>query len=472
MQAQHIKSLIYSCLTLGILMAGTGCSKFLEPDYKTNVTTDVIFSSDGNAQAAINGVYATMANNQTTNGEITRSTGMAADELSYYTASIVYDQFASNNLLVNNDNLNTFWVHFYSVIYQSNSIIENAGASSGLSAAFQKQIIGEAYFLRAFSHFYLVNLFGPVPLITTIEKNVTLYAPRASEADVYTQIKADLVMAMNNLPADYTISGGKRTRANKWAAAALLARVYLYTKDWANAEAMATQVLANTGLYKIQATADINKAFQNGNSESILELDRTPFSNYTNEGSAFVTTIGTAAILRYPMNTELVSSFESGDLRKTNWILQGASVSTPSKYKLNAAPATAALGENYLLLRVAELYLIRAEAKVQQDNFTGGADDINVIRNRAGLKNSTTMTDRASSMLAIENERRHELFCEWGHRWFDLKRWPGLTAGNKTRADDILGKLKAGWKTTATLFPIPQIPRSNNPNLTQNDGYN
>jgi len=121
---------------------------------------------------------------------------------------------------------------------------------------------------------------------------------------------------------------------------------------------------------------------------------------------------------------------------------------------------------------VAEQYLIRAEARAQQNNISGAQADVNVIRNRAGLANDTTMTDKATAMAAIENERRHELFCEWGHRWFDLKRWPSLTSpATQTRADDVLGTLKSTWTSTSILFPIPQPARNNNPNLTQNEGY-
>jgi hypothetical protein len=127
---------------------------------------------------------------------------------------------------------------------------------------------------------------------------------------------------------------------------------------------------------------------------------------------------------------------------------------------------------DYLVLRVAEQYLIRAEAKAQQNNFSGAQADVNVIRNRAGLPNLTTMVDNTTAMMAIEKERRTELFCEWGHRWFDLKRWSSLTNTGKTRADDVLGALKITWKSTSVIYPIPQSARDNNPNLTQNTGYN
>ena len=243
MQTIHCKrSIVYSYFFVGMILTASGCKKFLEPDYKTIVPTAVVFSNDDNAKAAISGLYGSLSSNQSSNGEITRALGMAADELRYFSSDRLYDQFSANHVLPDNDKVNMFWADFYNIIYQCNAIIENAVTSTGMSAAFKTQIIGEAKFLRAYSHFYLVNLFGPVPLITATAKEKTAYAPRSSEADVYAQIKADLTDAMNALPADYSVSGGKRVRANKWAAVALLARVYLYTREWAKAEAMATAV--------------------------------------------------------------------------------------------------------------------------------------------------------------------------------------------------------------------------------------
>ena len=125
-----------------------------------------------------------------------------------------------------------------------------------------------------------------------------------------------------------------------------------------------------------------------------------------------------------------------------------------------------------MLLRFAEQYLIRAEARAQLNNLGGAQADINMIRTRAGLSGTTAM-DQASLLAAIEMERGRELFCEWGHRWFDLKRLPSLiTPDTKSRADDVLGALKSTWKSTAVIYPIPYDARNNNPQLTQNAGYN
>lgn len=116
-----------------------------------------------------------------------------------------------------------------------------------------------------------------------------------------------------------------------------------------------------------------------------------------------------------------------------------------------------------MVLRLAEQYLIRAEARVRQNNISGGQSDLNAIRNRSGLPN-TTANDQGSLLLAIEQERRVELFTEWGHRWFDLKR--------TERAEAVLSPFALkDWQSTDVLFPIPQTEREINSRLTQNEGY-
>ncbi|WP_394334799.1 RagB/SusD family nutrient uptake outer membrane protein [Niastella vici] len=115
-----------------------------------------------------------------------------------------------------------------------------------------------------------------------------------------------------------------------------------------------------------------------------------------------------------------------------------------------------------IVFRAAEIYLIRAEARAQQNNLTGAAADLNVIRSRAGLP-ATTATTPTEYLDAIFRERKFELFTEWGHRWFDLIR-----TGN---ANTVLGALKPTWRPTAALFPIVTQVLLSNPQLTQNPGY-
>ena len=121
-------------------------------------------------------------------------------------------------------------------------------------------------------------------------------------------------------------------------------------------------------------------------------------------------------------------------------------------------------GNEYsILLRLAEQYLIRAEARLYLGDLDGAKTDLNLIRNRAALPPITTNIEDELK-LAIENERRHELFTEQGHRWFDLKR--------TARANEILGPIKPNWHNTDILLPIPETELNLNPNLQpQNPGY-
>jgi ABC-type uncharacterized transport system YnjBCD substrate-binding protein len=141
--------------------------------------------------------------------------------------------------------------------------------------------------------------------------------------------------------------------------------------------------------------------------------------------------------------------------------VQGANVFYyPYKYK-NRSVATST-AEYLVLLRVSEQYLVRAEARAQQDNIAGSKADLNIIRNRAGLPN-TTANDKSTLLAAVGQESRVELFCEWGHRFFDLKR--------NGQISQVMSPLKPAWRNASALLPIPQYERLNNPNLSQNLGY-
>jgi hypothetical protein len=167
------------------------------------------------------------------------------------------------------------------------------------------------------------------------------------------------------------------------------------------------------------------------------------------------------------MSSTLFNAFEPDDLRKSSWTntyTEGSDTwSYPFKYKIRTLPeATSPKTEYQVILRVGELYLVRAEARANLDNLTSSAEDLNAIRSRAGLP-PIMVIDRANLLLGIEQERRVELFSENGHRWLDLKR--------TGRLDAVLGAGKPNWQPTDALFPIPQTERNRNNNLTQNPGY-
>ncbi len=463
MKIIHITIRIASYVILPFLVS-TGlvsCRKFIQVDPPiTQLVSATVFTSDISASAAVTAIYINTIStiNGLASGGLTLYAGLSADEFVNYSTSSDQAQFYKNTLTSANSNNNNLWSEAYNRIYAANAVIEGLANSSQVTDATKKQLVGEAKFIRAFFYFYLVNLYGDVPLTTTTNYKSNASIPRSSQSAVYQQIIADLTDAGSLLEADYSYSGGERVRPNKRAAAALLARVYLYTHDWKDAETQATAVINNTALYRL--VTDLDSVFLKNSSEAIWQLMPVGTQVNTNEGEAFIltTTPNSQAISR-----QLLNSFEPGDNRVQKWISSivagGQTYYYPYKYKIKTGlPVT----EYYMVMRLAEQYLVRAEARAEQNNINGAQADLNIIRNRAGLPNTTAST-QATLLTAIQQERQAELFCEWGNRWLDLKR--------TGRADAILAPVKASWNASDTLYPIPLAQIQNDPNITQNPGY-
>jgi len=386
--------------------------------------------------------------------------GLSADEFTNYSATFDQTVFFTNSLDPNNSILSSsLWQTPYQYIYYANAALEGLASSQSISDSMKKELQGEAKFIRAFCHFYLTNLFGDIPLVLSTDYRVNGNISRISQAQVYPQIIADLQDAQNLLAADFSFSNGERTRPNKWAATALLARVYIYSNDWTKAEEQSSAVINNTSFGLV---TDLNNVFKKNSTEAIWQLMPVVPGNNTNEGSAFILT---ATPNNVAISTQLLAAFDSNDNRKKSWInsitVGPKTFYYPFKYKVQATglPVT----EYSMVLRLAEQYLIRAEARAQQNNITGAQSDLNTIRNRAGLPNTPASTKLAIQD-AILRERQLELFSEWGHRWLDLKR--------TNNADAVLGPVKTPyWQPADILYPIPQTEINNNPKLTQNTGY-
>jgi len=185
---------------------------------------------------------------------------------------------------------------------------------------------------------------------------------------------------------------------------------------------------------------------------------------YTEEGQLFVPLPGLPLKPTYLLTDTLLHAFEAGDRRQTHWtkseILGGQIYSYPFKYKVNTVAATTQ--EYTTVLRLAECYLIRAEARAQLGQVSEALGDLNTIRSRAGLP-LLVMTDQAAVLVAIGHERQVELFAEYGHRWLDLKRTQQVNV--------VLGSEKSGWKPDDALYPLPAQEMQQNPSLVQNPGY-
>ncbi|RBL89354.1 RagB/SusD family nutrient uptake outer membrane protein [Chitinophaga flava] len=476
--------LTYLYLTIGVfsILGLTSCKKFLDVGTSpTSISSENVYQSDYTAAAVLTGLYAQMMNSDFNAGGITSIsllTELSADNLVLYDlTNLSYLAYYRNILDANNTNTKLFgngdyFSNFYPRLYTINAAIEGLTKSTALTSTVKTRLLGEAFFLRALYYFYLVNLIGDTPLALTTPYQINSTLERSPVNTVYNQIASDLQQAISQLNENY-IDGSilntttERVRPNKFAALALLARVELFRKNYSAAESAATTVINANNLYKI---LPLNEVFLKNSKETIWALQPVKTGYNTNEANVFLMPKGPDNNLKlFYASPLLINSFEVGDLRKSNWIgitiIGNITYPYIAKYKADVS-TTASVTEYNVVFRLAEQYLIRAEARAEQNNIPGSISDINVIRQRAGLSISTA-NNINDLRLIISHERRVELFTEWGHRWLDLKR-----GGNIDTEMQKAELYKGGsWASYKALYPIPNDGILLNNKLVQNPGY-
>ncbi|MBB5440863.1 hypothetical protein HDC92_004567 [Pedobacter sp. AK017] len=451
------------------------CKKMVEielPSDRLNSIT--VFSDSANATQAVLGLYIKMLGGGSSadilSGGVSLYGGLSADELVPTDPGGLGGVFYMNNVPSTNDeNESRIWTTAYKVLYPANACIEGITKSTTLNENLKSKLSAEAKFVRALCYFYLLNLYGEVPLIINTDFKSNAILPRTPVQDIYAQIIRDLKDAQRDLPPSYVTSG--RFRPNQYTATALLARVYLFQTEWEKAEAASSEVIGNA---TYQLEPDLNSVFLSGSREAIWQVLPGISGFETSEGYTFIPGRGfsppAGLIPIYIISTHLLDAFETGDLRKSNWLasnlVNNQTYYYPYKYKLgydgNTSPK-----ESYMIVRLAEQFLIRAEARVRQNNISGAVSDLNRIRNRAGLANISS-NDQEGVLAAVLRERRMKFFCEWGTRWFDLKRTGQLDA-----VMTVVSPQKGSvWNSNRRLFPIPYSQIQANPYLVQNPGYN
>jgi len=453
-----IKHFLYIYLAAIIIVSGS-CSKFVDIDLPIDqVQTVTVFNDPEAATAAIIGLYAQLqtTNLSITNGGMTAYAGLTADELHNTSSSTDLDAFYSNNIPSNNSTISSrFWSAAYKYIYHANRVIEGLAKSDKLSNETRLPIEAEARFIRAFIYHYMINLFGDVPLILTTNYKVNAVLPRTPVLEIKQHILEDLLFAYKNLPVK---PFANNARPCKNTAAAFLARFYLFEGDWSKAMELSTEVI-NADDYQLEAS--IENVFLLSSKETIWQIPKD--AGNTVEGTTFVPTAASTSLPAYQITNSLITEFTSQDKRLLNWVntktVNNTTYYYPYKYKeRTASPIT----EGYIVMRLAEQYLIRAEANLQLHKPNLALIDLNEVRQRAGLT-VLDITDTGTILSNIISENRKEFFAEWGHRWFLLKRMGSI--------NDILGSEKQGWKPSAALYPIPFTEINKNPFLVQNPGY-
>lgn len=441
-------------------------------------TKETVYHSTSTAFSVLGGIYASM-----NKGVFSGSTdafsiglGLYADELKPGVYNQGNDQYT--NSVFSGE---SYWQNMYAgdnitagaFVFRLNSFIEGISGSSGIPEETKNRFIGEAKFLRALCYFYLVNLYGGVPIITNTDYRTTAFLPRNTESEVYDQIMVDLHEAKNSLKDDYLgpdmeSSITDRYRANKTVVSALMARVFLYQQKWQQAADEASIVISDN---RYQLETDLNRVFLLGSAEAIWQLQPVTVKywygdgNNTAEGNFFLSDMENQ---QFTVSSFLLSAFESdADKRKLLWLdtLSNGRI-VPYKYKTRAGDPKQ---EGVMLFRLAEQYLIRAEAKAKLNDVSGAQNDLNIIRTRAGLTH-TTANDETSLIEAILQERRLELFSEFGHRWMDLKRTGKLNDLMKV-VYPIKNPQSPTWESFKALLPLSIEDLQKNANLVQNPGW-
>jgi len=464
-----------------VMVVSNGCESLIEvaPPIDQQIGQS-IYETDATAASVLTGIYTEMSRDNF--NDLSMRLGLSADELvTTSSAGSILEVLYTNSLTNQGDQL--FWSPFYSYIFKANSAIEGINNSKGITPVVRARLLGEAKFIRAFMYFYLVNLYGDAPLLTSTNIKTNSTAARTGVQEIYDQIISDLTDAAQNLSDDYLKSNvidisAERLRPNKYVAIAMLARVYLFTKKWQLAEEKASKIIDNSAYYKLEPPEIV---YLKDSKEAIWQLQPVGFGDNTIDAQRFVLKSSSSNTQPGPdgaarpvyLSRFVFNDFEPNDLRKINWcdsVVIGGVV-YPYAYKYKSFEPYQPRTEYTIVLRVAEQYLIRAEARAEQGRLNGtlsAANDINVIRERAGLGNVNFSTKEQFDNVIMQ-ERKRELFTEWGHRWLDMKRKEVIDKVMK----DVVAEKGGTWLNYKSLYPIPISDIQNNPSFLghQNPGY-
>lgn len=431
-----------------LVMSLAACDNVLDVNPTANIDSEQALVNARGIELAVTGAYSGLqfANMYAQYAPVLPE--LYADNLAHTGSFTTLAEFDRRNISSNNAHIQDAWEAMYNLINRTNNILAAApNVTDYTSPNLRERYMGEAYFLRALTYSQLARYFGGVPVVTepAVGIDESSFVSRDPISAVYAQIESDLAEATSMLPET-----NQPGRATVGAAQALTARVSLEQGNWSAAEAAATAVIG--GDYRL--LDDYAQLFTSQNvpeAEALLEVQFTLNDPTSHAFWFFPNELG--GRYEYAPTESLVEAYEDGDERFAASIGElGVRAYAQKYFRIGNQD------DNVFALRLAEMYLIRAEARARQQNFDGALADVNVIRNRAGLDDLVLQNVSESAVIdAILQERRVEFAFE-GHRFFDLRR--------TGRAQEVLGLSQA-----QLLWPIPQSELDRNPNLTQNPGY-
>src|SRR6056297_88043 len=423
----------------------------LDTEPEVSLDSNTAIADGSSAEAVLLGAYSRMQTNPYYGVHFTLSPDLAADNAQYSGFFDSQLEVDSGFVPISNLWIGTAWVDMYRVVNIANLLIAEVPNIEDDAFSTRDQVLGEAHAVRAMAYFDLLRVFGyhfdrssayGLPLLLEpVENNDFNQIPdleRSSVEATYQQILTDLNTAIS-LMEGYSSD----TALSYWPAIALRARVHLYAENYEDAFNDADDVITNGGYSLVQDVADIFSTTDT-TPESIFDLEFTD-----QDGSSLFTFMFQRD--EYNVDPDLTQSFEAGDERAGLFTFERESERSLKWSNPNNA-------NNVKILRLAEMYLIRSEAAVfDSDDPNAGLDDLNEIRNRAGLDDAGPFADTDEYVDALLYERRAELHYE-GHRFFDLVRLD--------RFDDVLGR-----DAFRQVFPIPRDELQISENLEQNPGY-
>ncbi|MFC4872193.1 RagB/SusD family nutrient uptake outer membrane protein [Negadavirga shengliensis] len=477
------------CLVcLGLLVAS--CEGFLAENPKNRVDISNYYSSEQDAIAAVNAIYAYLGSYDASAGNtagIYHSTfwvtqGLSSDEMNNnQLGALHFDQLETFTHNSENAALLEIWRMHYKTIYMANIAIARI-PDINMNETLRTRLVNEAKFLRALLYFNLVRMFDRIPLLVNETEPLT---PEAAETSaIYGKILQDLTDA-ENLPLSYS-SGAGRGRATSGAAKTLLAKVYLTLGDYGKCAEKAAEVI-ESGQYELwEDFSEVFRYANRGGKEAVFSVgfgDAGGAISFWEVGQFNVRLLPTELSSGFSniSNTQgwqvatqdLYNSYSPQDTRRDATFMiqftneEGAVVSLDKiyfqKYWDREANPNAGGSENdFQVLRYADVLLMYAEALAELGDFTNANNYLNRVRNRAGLP-GLTITNIADFKEAVLLERRKEFAVE-GHRWFDLVRM-----GKLQEKVQLAKEVTPG--ADFNLFPIPLRERDLNPNLPQNPGF-
>lgn len=485
MKKLYIKAL--AALTLTASLASCG-DKFLETDIYGAIDSETALNNVKNIGYALNGCYYTFSYYYFAGTEATAFGDLASD-ITYWNqetnhfGSIYSFKPTETDLL-----LNDVWAYGYKVIDNTSRVIQASknlyGNVSDEDRGELDRYMGEAYALRAYTTFTLVNMFAHQamvngqdftsrPGVVVVDTPVTPndMVSRSSIGKTYEAIEGDLEESLKHFDeAGY--DAGDKVYFTPAAVKGLQARVYLYQEKWGPALNAATEALSEAGISSLATTDSDYRALYAGiwsNSESLFYLALDQQINWSANSSGTLW-----SSYSYSPSPWLQSVMANDDCRRSVWGWSATSTPTVPQFtggKFLGSSGNAAYGTCYLI-NAPEMFLIQAEANAHLSKASAAADALLVVakRNPAITSTSDLPSDAAGLLSFIKDERARELFQE-GHRLFDLRRWGGKVNVQAVEAPSIKWLIK-DYNISDAVYPIPVDEINTNMGVTQNEGWN